>query len=167
MFWLDLLGVWDIRSLSPGANNHFLYTMQSLILNKNQGILENKSTMYNQHLPRISLQPRRQLPLTNLQLGTNLIKTMHPIQILDQTLIIDKIVFSVSIALPFLSPVIHHTPTLHRRRLPVISRRSRPNRRPRTRTSANARSAITHTRSIRTIRARPRPPRRKPTRHTR
>lgn len=76
--------------------------------------------MYNQHLPRIPLQPRRQLPLTNLQLGTNLIKTMHPIQILDQTLIIDEIVFCVSIALSFsFSPVVHHTLTLHRRRLLV------------------------------------------------
>lgn len=89
-----------------------------LILEKKRG--KNKSTMYNQHLPRIPLQPRRQLPLTNLQLGTNLIKTMHPIQILDQTLIIDEIVFCVSIALSFsFSPVVHHTLTLHRRRLLV------------------------------------------------
>ncbi len=40
------------------------------------------------HNPRNPSQPRRQFALTNLQLRTNLIKTMLPIQILFQRFVV-------------------------------------------------------------------------------
>lgn len=47
--------------------------------------------MYNQDLPRVSLQRRRQVLLTNLQLCTDLIKTMHAVEIFGQRLVINEL----------------------------------------------------------------------------
>lgn len=54
--------------------------------------------MNNLHLPRIPLQPCRQLLLTDLQLRTDLIEAVLSIQVLRQCLVVDE-VFVLIVAL--------------------------------------------------------------------
>lgn len=53
--------------------------------------------MNHHNFPRIPPQPPHQLPLTNLQLGTDLIKATHAVQVLDQRPIIDDILLVLSV----------------------------------------------------------------------
>lgn len=91
------------------------------------------SSMKNQYLPRVSLKSSRQLPLTHLQLRTNLIKAMGTIKILPKNIIPNNLIFlfpkrrrrpRTPIPIPTPTPT-NHRPSPLPTRLPLRNCRDR------------------------------------------